>query len=75
VRVLNVKLTPALKPDNKGLVKWDVKLAAKETKEFRIEYVLDYPTGLAQQSAMAESVTPLPSIHKQIGDLEQVLKK
>jgi uncharacterized protein (TIGR02231 family) len=47
-RVLNVKLVPALKPDNKGLVKWDVKLAAKEAKEFRIEYMLDYPTGFGQ---------------------------
>ncbi len=56
VRVLNVKLVPAVKPDNKGLVKWDVKLAPKESKEFRIEYMLDYPTGWGQQRSEVTTV-------------------
>ena len=89
IRVLNTKLTPVAKLDNQGLVKWDVKLAAKETKEFRLEYLLEYPVGLpvATSSPVTGEVggvykeqTVLPAIsgkgeglRKQIGDLEKAL--
>jgi uncharacterized protein (TIGR02231 family) len=44
VRVSGIRLTPSVRPDNKGLVKWDVRLAAKQSQEFRVEYTIEYPT-------------------------------
>lgn len=88
VRVLNTKLTPTVKPDNKGLVKWDVKLAAKESKEFRLEYTLDYPVSLpasateykARSSELQAASTVIiggngGELRQQIQQLEEQLKK
>ena len=55
VRVSGVKIQPEGKPDAKGLLHWELNLAAKQTKEYRIEYALEYPTELPQR------LTPLPS--------------
>ena len=55
VRVFDVKLTPTVKPDTNGLVKWEVKLAPKERREFHIEYALDYPTDLTQRPEVEEA--------------------
>jgi uncharacterized protein (TIGR02231 family) len=86
IRVLNVKLQPEIKPDVKGLVKWDVSLSPKEKKEFRIEYTLDYPPELPTAAVM-DSAAPAggrtmnapssssSSLFHDIGDLEQRLKK
>ena len=88
VRVLNTKLTPVARLDNQGLVKWDVKLAAKETKEFRLEYMLEYPVGLPVTGGAAgsggvvkeQAQQALPAfsgkgegLRKQIEDLEKAL--
>jgi uncharacterized protein (TIGR02231 family) len=75
VRVQNVKLSPSVKPDNKGLVKWDAKVGPKQTQEFRLEYLLDYPTGF-QPTASAKSGTSSPAmeLHDQIQHLERALK-
>lgn len=43
VRVNGVRIQPAAEPDAKGVLRWNVSLAARERKEFRIEYTLDYP--------------------------------
>jgi uncharacterized protein (TIGR02231 family) len=51
IRVQDVRITPAVLPDTKGMLKWDVTLAAKQSKEYHIEYVLDYPTDLPQRMA------------------------
>jgi uncharacterized protein (TIGR02231 family) len=51
IRVSGVRLVPSAKPDNKGLVKWDVRLAPKQTQEFRVEYTIEYPTQWPQTSA------------------------
>lgn len=89
IRVRDVKLQPEIKPDVKGLVKWDVTLPAKEKKEFRIEYTLDYPaelpvaTGVNSAPAF-KGTSPAPAaaeapvtegLYQQIGDLEKILKK
>ncbi len=46
IRVTAVKVLPEGKPDNKGLLRWDLNLPPKQTKECRLEYMLDYPTDL-----------------------------
>ncbi len=55
VRISGVKITPEGKPDAKGLLQWDLKLAAKQSKEFRIEYTMEYPADLPTR---AEAASP-----------------
>jgi len=58
IRVLDVELTPAAKPDVKGLIKWEVALAPKQTREFRIEYLLEYRADLLRQRKAAPAASP-----------------
>ena len=76
VKVSGIKIVPDVKPDVKGLLRWDVALPARKTKEFRIEYTLDYPTNLPKPGPSAiDSATglPMPSseLHEQIRILEK----
>jgi uncharacterized protein (TIGR02231 family) len=86
IRVTNVKITPVIKPDNKGLIKWDAKLPAKQSQDFRLEYTLDYPADLLQRAvpaptgnaaAMQSMTEPAAAneLHQRIGKLEEMLKK
>ncbi len=81
VRVLNVKVQPEAKPDEKGLLRWDVPLAAGEQKTFRLEYVLDYAANPSQSVAPASvdlSVAPAaaaPDTSRQIREQIEVLEK
>jgi uncharacterized protein (TIGR02231 family) len=88
IRVIGVKLLPEIKPDVKGLVKWDASLPAKSKKEFRIEYTLDYPAEFPQPVRLDKllpsssepkpktSSSPAPSsLYRQINELEEQLKK
>ncbi len=70
IRVSGVRIQPEVEPDTKGLLKWDVALAPKEKKEFRIEYTLAYPQNL-QVVPMKDGESAAPAeLHKQIRDLE-----
>jgi uncharacterized protein (TIGR02231 family) len=82
IRVNGVKLQPDTKPDPKGLLKWDATLAAREKKEFRIEYTITYPQDLRINPAkdtnfredMNAPAQPAAELHRQIQDLETNLK-
>lgn len=43
IRVSGVDIEPTGKPDDKGLLTWNLTLGAGEKKAFRIAYVLEYP--------------------------------
>lgn len=49
VRVEDVRVQPEIKADRQGLLEWDVALAPRESKSFRVEYALEYPTDLLQR--------------------------
>lgn len=51
IRVNNIRIQPEVKPDAKGILKWDIALAPKEKREFRIEYTLEYPADFLQRAA------------------------
>lgn len=68
IKVLGVKLQPEVKPDVKGLVKWDVTLPGKGKKEFRIEYTLDYPADLP---TAAPAQPGSGQLHFQIREMEK----
>lgn len=76
IRVQNVKITPEIKPDAKGLLKWETTLASKEKKEYRLEYTLDYPVDLAMPVEKPADAMPSPErrprkLMEQINDLEK----
>jgi uncharacterized protein (TIGR02231 family) len=79
VRVTDVAIKPDAKPDTKGVLRWDVTLAAKEKKDFRIEYTLEYPKDLAQRIAVpnlnpSDAAAPGEGIQAKIEELELQLK-
>jgi hypothetical protein len=79
VRVTDVAIKPETKPDTKGVLRWDVTLAAKEKKDFRIEYTLEYPKDLTQRIAVpnlnpADAAASGEGIHAKIEELELQLK-
>ena len=73
IRVLNVRITPTVKPDNKGLFHWDAAIGAKQKSEFRLEYLLDYPSDLLErpvpQGGVAAPSADM-SLREQIRDLK-----
>lgn len=75
IKVTTVKAVPDAKPDHKGILKWDVVVAAKATREFRLEYVLDYPNDLTSRkpepAAQSASPTPAIDLQYQIRELEK----
>ncbi len=76
VRVGSVKISPEGKPDTKGLLKWDLNLAAKQSKEFRIEYTIEYPNDLPTRKPAglgipaSDKAAPTFELHEQIKRLE-----
>ena len=71
IRVGNVKIGPSEKPDVKGIVRWTVTLAAREERDFRVSYQVEYPPSLVldvrrkqqqqqQNRAAAPSAAPAP---------------
>ncbi len=46
IRVSGVRVSPEGQPDTKGLLSWTVSLAPRETREYHVEYTIEYPTGL-----------------------------
>lgn len=61
IRVSAVKVLPEGKPDNKGLLRWDLNLAPKQSKEYRLEYMLDYPTDLPSRREPPAAGFPMSS--------------
>jgi uncharacterized protein (TIGR02231 family) len=77
IRVVSVRVAPEGRPDPKGLIKWELTLSPKQTREFRIEYTLDYPRDLPQQAVTASGgmlSEPGITLERKIVDLEQMLK-
>ncbi|MDC0667952.1 mucoidy inhibitor MuiA family protein [Nannocystis radixulma] len=72
VRVSNVRIGPNEKPDGKGIVRWTITLAAREERQFRVSYQVDYPPSLvldvkrkqAQEPASPSPASPSPAKRK-----------
>lgn len=64
IRVSNVRIGPTEKPDVKGIVRWTVTLAAREERDFRVSYQVDYPPSLVldvRRKQMQRSAAPSPA--------------
>lgn len=79
VRVEDVRVQPEIKADRHGLLEWDVALAPKESKTFRVEYALEYPTDLLQRMMAPDKKPRSPmdmdddGLYRQIDWLEKAL--
>lgn len=69
VRVRDVRIAPEALPDAKGLVHWDARLAAKQTKVFRVEYTLEYPPAIVQQLAAKPEAETMRQRQRDAGEL------
>jgi hypothetical protein len=74
VRVFGVKVQPEVKPDAKGLLHWDVSLPSKQSKDFRIEYALEYPANLAviSEAARKSEAQPSPRAYRLEGYIQSL---
>ena len=71
VRVIGVRIQPEVVPDAKGVLRWEVSLAGREKKDFRVDYTLEYPKDLPQVTSESPAAG---KIIEQINDLEKALK-
>jgi hypothetical protein len=46
IKIDRVKISPAIKPDSRGLLHWELTLKPKEKRQFRISYQVEYPATL-----------------------------
>lgn len=69
VKIDDIRVHPEVKADRNGLLKWDVALAPHESKTFRVEYELEYPTDLlARMLAPAPASSPRKALDFEDGD-------
>jgi len=61
ISVDRVRIQPDVKPDSKGLLKWDVTLEPKETRVHRIEYRIEYPPAVVEQMRKYKGSASMPS--------------
>jgi uncharacterized protein (TIGR02231 family) len=84
IKVDRVRIAPAVAPDSRGLLSWDVKLQPQEKREYRISYVVDYPSELVIEARRRRAAEPSASprspvkrkryrIDEQLADLEDSL--
>lgn len=53
--VSGVKITPSVKPDSKGILRWPLSLRPKDKRKFLIQYQLEYPPTLVLQMKRKEA--------------------
>lgn len=75
IEVSDVNVPKGAKRDGDGLVRWTVTLAAGQRESWRVEYELEYPTGIAASApASAEQPAPARRLMEKIYDFEQEMR-
>ncbi|MCA9516977.1 MAG: mucoidy inhibitor MuiA family protein [Myxococcales bacterium] len=78
IEVSDVSVPKGAKRDSDGLVRWTVTLAGGKRETWRIEYELEYPTGIAQQRPpkASRSAAPAPAeqLMEKIYDFEEEMR-
>jgi uncharacterized protein (TIGR02231 family) len=73
IEIDKVRILPAVEPDNKGLLKWDITLEPKQKKVYRIGYRIEYPPAVVQEMRRTKLQSGAPvaeDISIQIDSLE-----
>ena len=82
IKIDRVQISPSVKADSRGILNWQVSLAAKEQREFRISYQVEYPAELVIEARRRRATEPSPAsevaparksyrIEEQLMDLEE----
>ena len=50
IKIDRVKITDAVKPDSRGLLRWELTLKPKEKRTFRVAYQVEYPAELVLET-------------------------
>jgi uncharacterized protein (TIGR02231 family) len=67
ISISGVKISPDVKPDSKGILRWPLTVRPKEKQRFEIQYTIEYPPTLVvemkrnQHAAPAAAAAPSPS--------------
>ncbi len=81
IKVDRIEIAPPTKADSRGILRWEITLKPRETREFRIGYQVEYPEELLleprrkrMESPRRSHDSPSPSrpadIEEQLMDLE-----
>ncbi|MBL4684286.1 MAG: mucoidy inhibitor MuiA family protein [Nannocystaceae bacterium] len=61
IRVDRVRISDGAKPNRQGLLHWDLTLAPKERREFRVSYQVEYPALLVLEAKRRRDSAPASS--------------
>jgi len=79
IKVERVTITPSVEPDSRGLLSWDLHLKAKEKRQFRIAYQVEYPaeliieTSRRRQMERAAPAAASPAAREDYGIEDQIM--
>jgi uncharacterized protein (TIGR02231 family) len=59
--VSGVKITPDVRPDSKGILRWPLTVKPKETQRFEIQYTIEYPPTLVVEMKRNKDAAPPPA--------------
>jgi uncharacterized protein (TIGR02231 family) len=61
VVISGVKISPDVKPDSKGILRWPVTLQPKEKRRFEIRYQIEYPPSLVLETRRTRDAEARPA--------------
>jgi uncharacterized protein (TIGR02231 family) len=61
VLISGVKISPDVKPDSKGILRWPLSLQPKEKRKFEIQYQIEYPPSLVLETTRSEVAEDSPA--------------
>jgi uncharacterized protein (TIGR02231 family) len=59
--ISNVKISPDVKADSKGILKWQLTLQPKEKRQIEIQYQIEYPPTLVVEMKRQQAAEPSPA--------------
>ncbi|HVY25919.1 MAG TPA: mucoidy inhibitor MuiA family protein [Polyangiaceae bacterium] len=60
--ISGVKISPDVKPDSKGIVRWPLVLSAKEKRRLEIQYTIEYPPTLVLEMRRNQDTETAPAV-------------
>jgi hypothetical protein len=58
ITISGVKITPDVKPDSKGILRWPLTVNPKEKQRFEIQYTIEYPPTLVVEMKRNQRAAP-----------------
>ena len=58
ITISSVKISPDVKPDSKGILRWPLTVKPKEKQRFEIQYTIEYPPTLVVEMKRNQHAAP-----------------